>query len=75
MDEHTSVLCTFRFLCDKQWGDLNEISDTPNVRFCSECAKAVFLCVGYDELREHISESHCVAIQRDDGFYLIGDPK
>ena len=56
------VICEFRFQCDKQWRDLNEISGQERVRYCGDCAKPVFLCQSYEELAEHVSEGHCVAV-------------
>lgn len=71
--QNTSIICKFKFLCDKQWGDLNEIADQPNVRYCGGCQKSVFLCRNYDSLEKHIAALHCVAVESvefDDEFTL-----
>ena len=74
MDGTRPDLCTFRFLCNKQWDDLNEISGTSSVRYCGDCTKPVFLCNDYEELAAHVAESRCIAIKGDGGLHLTGDP-
>jgi hypothetical protein len=64
------ILCEFSFPCDRQWGELKEISGEDSVRYCGECSKPVFLCHSYDDLIEHVQESRCVAIAGPDDMRL-----
>ena len=59
-----TILCTFRFQCDRRWEDLAMIAGKPDVRYCDGCEKPVFHCTTYDQLADHIAASHCVAIRR-----------
>lgn len=72
MPDTASILCQFKFLCDKEWSDLRVIRETPGVRFCADCEKAVFLCTNYEDLRKHTAESHCVAVRTDSGAFRVG---
>ena len=70
-----SVLCTFRFLCDRGWDDLQEIDGEDSVRYCSGCAKPVFLCGSYADVAKNVAASHCVAIPSPNAIklHLLGD--
>lgn len=57
-----TILCRFRFLCDRYWDDLAAIADQPDVRYCDGCAKPVFRCSDYDDLAGHVAQRHCVAV-------------
>ncbi len=72
MQNDSVVLCEFQFACDKKWKELDEIADQPNVRFCDECLKPVFHCSDYSELRQHVSEGHCVAVMPDNKLEIVG---
>ena len=74
-DTTSTILCRFRFLCDRRWDDLAAIAGQPDVRYCDGCEKPVFRCGDYDELAAHIAQQHCVAIPASQpGVMLIGDP-
>jgi len=73
MQDTTAIICTFRFLCDKQWNDLSEISGKEGVRYCEDCTKPVFLCGSYAELADHASKSHCIALRENEDHFLLGD--
>jgi len=66
MFEDTRIICTFKFQCDKQWEDLNKITENRNVRYCSDCRKPVFMCNSYEELAEHAERSECIAFKFHD---------
>ena len=70
-----TILCTFRFQCDRRWEDLAMIAGKPDVRYCDGCEKPVFHCTTYDQLADHLAASHCVAIATaQPDVMLIGDP-
>lgn len=54
--------CKFAFKCDKRWDDLTRTS-FPQVRFCNECSRDVFLCATDAELAESVRLNRCVAIE------------
>jgi hypothetical protein len=60
---NSQVICKFKFLCNKEWDDLQIIANENSVRFCSGCLQPVFLTKTYNELVEHTSQSRCVAIE------------
>lgn len=64
-EEGILVVCRFRNLCDKKWGDLREIAGERQVRYCNECMQPVFLCRTRDELTKHARASHCISIHCD----------
>ena len=66
------VLCSFSFPCPKQWDDLSAIKGEESVRYCNGCSELVFLCRSYDELSEHVEQSHCVAIPCPVGDFTLG---
>ncbi len=66
------VVCSFKFLCDKTWDDLQEISGTTTERFCAECSKPVHWVTTYYEMKQHVKKSHCVALKENDGTFLMG---
>lgn len=66
------VVCSFKFLCNQVWDDLQAISGTETERLCTECSKPVYLVQSYHQLEEHVKKSHCVALKEDEGTYLIG---
>jgi|JI8StandDraft_1071087.scaffolds.fasta_scaffold132072_2 hypothetical protein len=71
MSDYIPVFCTFKFLCDKQWSDLNEIAKVDNIRYCEQCTKLVFMCDTYDELAEHAAGPHCVAVRESEIDHLL----
>ena len=74
MQQHSSVICKFKLLCDKKWTELSNIAGETDVRFCGDCQSSVFLCRDYDSLEKHIAESHCVALETIDGDWEVGYP-
>lgn len=66
------IICEFHFQCDKQWRDLSEILGEDGVRYCRDCTKPVFYCSTYEELAEHVAQSHCVAIGDDPMLVTVG---
>ena len=56
-----SVLCLFKFRCDKAWKELDEVANQPSVRYCTGCCRAVFLCRTYEEVAHHTAMEHCIA--------------
>jgi hypothetical protein len=72
MDTAASVVCSFRFLCDKTWAELAEIQGNPGVRYCGDCEKPVFLCTSHEDLVEHAANERCVALVRVRDEMLLG---
>lgn len=72
MHDASRIVCTFKFLCDKQWGDLSELAGRKLVRYCPDCKQSVFLCSSYEDVAEHASRSECIALQDDESeqFFL-----
>ena len=76
-EEGILVVCRFKNLCDKKWGELREITEEKKVRYCNECMQPVFLCRTRDEITKHAEASHCVSIHSESssevttGFILI----
>jgi hypothetical protein len=78
MNDDIPIFCTFKFLCDKQWSDLNKIANTDHIRYCEHCTKPVFLCDTYEEMAEHAAKAHCVALrgirEKEEPYYTLGYP-
>jgi len=72
IDQGALVVCKFKTLCEKRWGDLSEIEGEEKVRYCSDCMKPVFFCTTYEELRMHAEESHCINLIMEEGEELTG---
>jgi hypothetical protein len=51
--------------CDRRWDDLVK-TELPDVRFCTRCERAVFLCVDGDRLMDSLRKGRCVAIEAGD---------
>lgn len=66
------VVCHFKFLCSRTWDDLQEVSGTTSERFCPECLKPVYLVSTYQDLKQHVKKSHCVALQKSEGGLMMG---
>jgi hypothetical protein len=58
-----NIECTFEFNCDKQWDEL-ETQDAPNIKFCKQCEKNVYLCKTQEELDNARSLGRCISIER-----------
>jgi hypothetical protein len=73
MRDISSIICTFKFLCDKQWDDLSEIAGEARVRYCKDCTQSVFLCSSYEEVADRASRSQCIALQDEvAGNFRVG---
>jgi len=72
INEDTLVVCKFKTLCDRRWGDLSKIEGKENARYCNDCMKPVFFCTTYEELRIHAKESHCINFIKDEGNEFTG---
>jgi hypothetical protein len=73
----SSVICRFRFICDKTWDSLSPVDDKSDVRHCGECNRFVYSCNDYETLAEHAANGHCVALFEDTCFPcvpMIGEP-
>lgn len=53
------------FQCPKRWEGLSPTSD-PKIRSCDSCLEKVYLCAD-DEVAEHASQRHCVAVKPREG--------
>lgn len=62
----------FAFVCPKTWGKLKK-GDDPNVRFCDDCKKNVYLVKTREELEAKRNERCCVAARDTYAGWLIGD--
>ena len=72
MTVELTLICEFKLLCDKKWRNLSEITDRSDVRYCGDCQKPVFFCATYAELVEHVANSQCVAIAKENDELLMG---
>lgn len=52
----------FRFLCRKQWSELEEVSGENAVRYCGNCEQRVFWCATVAEAVERSRRAQCVAV-------------
>ncbi len=74
MHDASRIICTFKFLCDKQWGDLSDITGESRVRYCPDCKQSVFLCSSYEDVAAHAARSECIALQDGESDnYRIGE--
>jgi hypothetical protein len=56
--------CVFKYECDKNWEELENISSDKNIKFCSNCNRDVYMVNDSFELTILIKENKCVAIPR-----------
>jgi uncharacterized protein (TIGR02996 family) len=49
------------FRCPQQWAGLRP-TESPEVRYCTECRMEVHFCATPEELAEHVKLKHCVAL-------------
>lgn len=77
MRAHFGIIenCTadsFEFLCPKTWkGLLPSASD--DIRHCTTCNRNVYLCLTDEDLQKHISQGHCVAVDKTPFDELAGE--
>jgi len=65
--------CTFRFVCDKSWNDL-ELTESRDKRFCKDCERFVFLCENYPQLQACGARGDCVCYLPSDRLdAYVGD--
>ena len=74
MHDQSRIICTFKFLCDKQWDDLKAIVGETRVRYCPDCKHSVFLCSSFEDVAAHAARSECIALQDGESDnYRIGE--
>ena len=65
--------CIFRFVCDKRWEELEE-TEQKSKRYCSDCARHVYLCNTQKQLERCRARRDCVCYQPpEEGYELLGD--
>lgn len=67
-----SLMCRFKFVCDKRWEELMPIGGEPDVSFCGECRTSVYFCRSIKELDAHAKQGHCVAFGKRYEDVLMG---
>jgi len=72
MSEKIPIVCRFEFACPIQWEDLQVVGGSGGARHCTECEELVHPCRNYDQLRHHVQQGHCVAINLGTPFRTAG---